>query len=52
MSPSAADTWRSRASFVRRPREGGRLERYLSDMDRGEVHFSEERNPRISDPEV
>jgi len=30
----------------------GRLERYLSGVQRGEVHFSEERNPRISDPEV
>ena len=30
----------------------GRLERYLEGMDRAEVHFSEERNPRITDREV
>ena len=30
----------------------GRLSRFQDDLDRGEVHFSEERNPRISDKEV
>ena len=30
----------------------GRLDRYLEGMDHAEVHFSEERNPRISDKEV
>jgi putative sigma-54 modulation protein len=30
----------------------GRLERYLEGMDRAEVHFSEERNPRIEQREV
>ena len=30
----------------------GRLSRYLEGMDRAEVHFSEERNPRIADKEV
>ena len=27
----------------------GRLERYLDGMDRAEVHFSEEKNPRLAD---
>jgi putative sigma-54 modulation protein len=30
----------------------GRLSRFLEGMDRAEVHFSEERNPRITDREV
>ena len=30
----------------------GRLGRFLGGMDRAEVHFSEERNPRIPDKEV
>ncbi len=30
----------------------GRLARFLDGMDRAEVHFSEERNPRIADKEV
>ncbi|MEX2293790.1 MAG: ribosome-associated translation inhibitor RaiA [Acidimicrobiales bacterium] len=30
----------------------GRLSRFQDDLHRGEVHFSEERNPRISDKEV
>jgi putative sigma-54 modulation protein len=30
----------------------GRLSRYLEGMDRAEVHFTEEKNPRISDKEV
>ncbi len=30
----------------------GRLSRFRDDLDRGEVHFSEERNPRIADKEV
>ncbi len=30
----------------------GRLSRFLDGMDRAEVHFSEEHNPRISDKEV
>ena len=30
----------------------GRLTRFLEGMDRAEVHFSEERNPRIADKEV
>jgi putative sigma-54 modulation protein len=30
----------------------GRLSRFLDGMERGEVHFSEERNPRIADKEV
>lgn len=30
----------------------GRLARYLEGMDRAEVHFLEERNPRIADKEV
>lgn len=30
----------------------GRLSRYVEGMDRAEVHFSEERNPRISDSQV
>ncbi len=30
----------------------GRLGRFLGGMDRAEVHFSEERNPRIPDNEV
>ncbi len=30
----------------------GRLSRYLDGMDRAEVHFSEEKNPRIADKEV
>jgi len=30
----------------------GRLSRFLEGMDRAEVHFSEERNPRIADREV
>ena len=30
----------------------GRLDRYLDGMERAEVHFSEERNPRIADREV
>ncbi|HEX9258204.1 MAG TPA: ribosome-associated translation inhibitor RaiA [Acidimicrobiales bacterium] len=30
----------------------GRLERYLDEMERAEVHFSEERNPRIENKEV
>lgn len=30
----------------------GRLDRYLEGMELAEVHFSEERNPRISDKEV
>ncbi|MPY95504.1 MAG: ribosome-associated translation inhibitor RaiA [Acidimicrobiia bacterium] len=30
----------------------GRLERFLDGMDRAEVHFSEEKNPRIADREV
>jgi ribosome hibernation promoting factor len=30
----------------------GRLDRFLEGMDRADVHFSEERNPRISDREV
>ncbi len=30
----------------------GRLSRFLDGMDRAEVHFSEERNPRIADKEV
>lgn len=30
----------------------GRLTRYLEGMDRAEVHFTEERNPRIADKEV
>ena len=30
----------------------GRLSRFLDGMLRAEVHFSEERNPRISDKEV
>ncbi len=30
----------------------GNLERYLEDMDRAEVHFSAERNPRIGDREL
>ena len=30
----------------------GRLERFLDGMDRAEVHFSEERNPRIPDRQV
>jgi putative sigma-54 modulation protein len=30
----------------------GRLERFLDGMDRAEVHFSEERNPRIADREI
>ena len=30
----------------------GRLDRFLDGMDRAEVHFSEERNPRITDREI
>ena len=30
----------------------GRLERFLEGMDRAEVHFYEERNPRITDKDV
>ena len=30
----------------------GRLSRFLDGMDRAEVHFSEEHNPRIADKEV
>jgi putative sigma-54 modulation protein len=30
----------------------GRLSRFLEGMDRAEVHFAEERNPRIADREV
>ena len=30
----------------------GRLERFVPGLDRADVHFSEERNPRISDKEV
>jgi putative sigma-54 modulation protein len=30
----------------------GRLDRYLSGMDRAEVHFWEEKNPRIGDKEI
>ena len=30
----------------------GRLSRFLGGMDRAEVHFSEEKNPRITDKEV
>src|SRR5687768_16819181 len=30
----------------------GRLDRYLDGMDRAEVHFYEERNPRIADKDV
>lgn len=30
----------------------GRLERFLEGMDRAEVHFSEEKNPRITDREI
>jgi putative sigma-54 modulation protein len=30
----------------------GRLDRYLEGMDRAEVHFSAERNPRIDDREI
>jgi putative sigma-54 modulation protein len=30
----------------------GRLERFLDGMDRAEVHFSQERNPRITDREI
>ena len=30
----------------------GRLSRFLDGMDRAEVHFTEERNPRIADKEV
>jgi putative sigma-54 modulation protein len=30
----------------------GRLDRFLDGMDRAEVHFFEERNPRISDKDV
>jgi len=30
----------------------GRLSRFLGEMDRAEVHFSEERNPRIAAKEV
>ncbi len=30
----------------------GRLDRYLDSLDRAEVHFSEERNPRIVDKEI
>jgi putative sigma-54 modulation protein len=30
----------------------GRLSRYVEGMDRAEVHFSEERNPRIPDSQV
>jgi putative sigma-54 modulation protein len=30
----------------------GRLERFLDGMDRAEVHFSEEKNPRIADRDV
>ena len=30
----------------------GRLERFLDGMDRAEVHFSEEKNPRITDREI
>lgn len=30
----------------------GRLTRFLEGMDRAEVHFTEERNPRIADKEV
>jgi putative sigma-54 modulation protein len=30
----------------------GRLDRFLDGMDRAEVHFSEEKNPRITDKEI
>ena len=30
----------------------GRLDRFLDGMDRAEVHFSEERNPRITEREI
>jgi len=30
----------------------GRLSRFLDGMDRADVHFSEERNPRITDKEI
>lgn len=30
----------------------GRLSRFLEGMDRAEVHFTEERNPRIADKEI
>lgn len=30
----------------------GRLSRYLEGMDRADVHFTEERNPRIADKEI
>lgn len=33
-------------------RKVARLLRHLSSLDRAEVHFSEQRNPRISEPEV
>jgi putative sigma-54 modulation protein len=30
----------------------GRLSRYLSDLERADVHFAEEQNPRIADREI
>lgn len=30
----------------------GRLSRYLADLDRADVHFAEERNPRIAEREI
>lgn len=33
-------------------RKVGNLERYLRTLERAEVHFSEEKNPRIADREV
>ena len=33
-------------------RKIGRLSRHLAALDRAEVHFSEEQNPRIADREV
>jgi len=33
-------------------RKIGRLSRHLAALERAEVHFSEERNPRIADREV
>ncbi len=33
-------------------RKVGRLSRHLSRLDRAEVHFSEQRNPRVAEREV
>ena len=51
-SPSAPATPRCPALRAAVEEKIGRLSRYLEDMDRADVHFTEERNPRIADKEI